>query len=362
MPAKKKKLEDAVEMPKADTAAETGEEVVGADEVGQPPEEGGSMQVNPSDENVPLEQGTAPAERRSVRNNDLLTISDQERGTTAEMNEAAKWNYLAGAVHRKSVLSGIMSGTEMLENGNLVATIDYEGIRIVIPVREMTLVEWPEDAPVPVQVRARLGEMLGATVDFIPAAVDIRNRAAIGSRKAAMLDRQKKYYASGRVKPGIRIACRVVGISRGRLVVEACGVETLISTNEVSYDWYADVADLHSVGDLLVGRVKEVSYDEATGRYSAQISIKAAHEDPRRENLKKLVPKSNYFGVVTGVNDGVIFVRLQAGANAKTKLYRTKEIPSIHDTVSFHVRRVDEDSGVAFGIITRIIKRHAKLR
>lgn len=62
------------------------------------------------------------------------------------------------------------------------------------------------------------------------------------------------------------------------------------------------------------------------------------------------------------MNDGVIFVRLQAGANAKTKLYRTKEIPSIHDTVSFHVRRVDEDSGVAFGIITRIIKRHAKLR
>lgn len=133
MPAKKKKLEDAVEMPKADTAAETGEEVVGADEVGQPPEEGGSMQVNPSDENVPLEQGTAPAERRSVRNNDLLTISDQERGTTAEMNEAAKWNYLAGAVHRKSVLSGIMSGTEMLENGNMVATIDYEGIQFVIP-------------------------------------------------------------------------------------------------------------------------------------------------------------------------------------------------------------------------------------
>ena len=44
------------------------------------------------------------------------------------------------------------------------------------------------------------------------------------------------------------------------------------------------------------------------------------------------------------------------------KLYHTKQIPSKLDTVSFQVRSVDEESGVAFGLITRIIRRHSKLR
>ena len=65
----------------------------------------------------------------------------------------------------------------------------------------MVLTEWPEEDPIPRSVRIQIGRMLGATIDFIPAAVDIRNRAAVGSRKAAMLQRQKRYYATGRVKP-----------------------------------------------------------------------------------------------------------------------------------------------------------------
>ena len=52
--------------------------------------------------------------------------------------------------------------------------------------------------------------------------------------------------------------------------------------------------------------------------------MKAAADNPDLANLRKLVPGSNYFGVVTGVHDRLIFVRLQAGVNAKTKLYRTK--------------------------------------
>lgn len=60
----------------------------------------------------------------------------------------------------------------------------------------MTLIEWPEDEPIPRSVRVQIGRMLGATIDFIPAGVDFKERVAIGSRKAAMLQRQKRYYAS----------------------------------------------------------------------------------------------------------------------------------------------------------------------
>lgn len=204
--------------------------------------------------------------------------------------------------------------------------------------------------------------MLGATIDFIPAAVDIRNRAAVGSRKAAMLQRQKRYYATGRVKPGILMACRVLGVGNNTMTVEACGVDTEIYARNVSWEWFSDIADLHSTGDLVVARVMDVSYNEERDVYSVNLSIKEASENPDWAALEKITPNSNYFGVVTGVKDRVFFVRLQVGVNAKTKLYRSIDMPSRLDTVSFRVTGVDEENGIALGFITRIIKRHTRLR
>ena len=119
---------------------------------------------------------------------------------------------------------------------------------------------------------------------------------------------------------------------------------------------------MYATGDLVVAKVLSVTKDEETGHYSVRLSLKAATENPDLPALRKLVPGCNYYGVVTGVRDRLIFVRLQAGVNAKTKLYYTKQIPSKLDTVSFQVRAVDEDTGVAFGLITRIVRRHARLR
>ena len=279
------------------------------------------------------------------------------------ISEEAKWGYLAGAVRRQQILTGIVSaGMTYTENGMPIVPIDFEGLCVKIPVREMTLIEWPEDEPIPRSVRVQIGRMLGATIDFIPAGVDFKERVAIGSRKAAMLQRQKRYYASGRVKPGILMACRVLTVGNNTMMVEACGVDTEIYARNVSWEWFSDIADLHSTGDLVVARVLDVTYNEQRDTYAVNLSIKDASENPDRAALEKIVPNSNYFGVVTGVKDRVFFVRLQAGVNAKTKLYRSIDMPSRLDTVSFRVTRVDEENGIALGFITRIIKRHTRLR
>ena len=65
---------------------------------------------------------------------------------------------------------------------------------------------------------------------------------------------------------------------------------------------------------------------------------------------------------IRGVKNGIFFVRLQSGVNAKTKIFRGQEYPCKQDTVSFRVTKLDEDSLVANGYITRIIKRHTRLR
>lgn len=305
----------------------------------------------------------APAAPRRQSSEDLLELNDQERGVTREDSEDAKWGYLAGAARRQQILTGIVSSDiSPTENGMPVVPVDFEGLCVKIPVREMVLNEWADDAPIPRDVRIQIGRMLGATIDFIPAAVDIKNRAAVGSRKAAMLQRQKRYYASGRVKPGILMACRVLAVGNNTMTVEACGVDTDIYARNVSWQWFSDITDLYATGDLVVARVMDVSHNPDRDTYSVSLSIKEASENPDRAALEKIVPNSNYFGVVTGVKDRVFFVRLQAGVNAKTKLFRSIDMPSRLDTVSFRVTGVDEESGIALGFITRIIKRHTRLR
>lgn len=307
---------------------------------------------------------TAPEARRATRiaSGDILEITDQERGFTPEDSEDVKWNYLRGALHRHMILTGVVSGVENGDGSNPIVVIDYEGIRILIPGHEMFMDDWPAGEAPPLNFRLRFGRMLGATIDFVPSGVDLKNRAAVGSRREAMKIRQARYYDTGRVKEDIRIACRVLGVAGHRIMVEALGVDTVIPASELSWEWFSDISDLYSTGDILVAGVQSVLKDEETGQYSVRLSVKKAMENPDLPNLRKMVPGSNYFGVVTNIRDRTMFIRLQAGVNAMTKNYRTKEPPGKFDTVSFLVRSVDEEVGVAFGVVTRIIKHHSKLR
>jgi ribosomal protein S1 len=306
----------------------------------------------------------APARerRRPAFDGNILYLSDEEIGITAEDSEDAKWNYLAGAARREQILTGTVSSVIPSEAGTPACAVDFEGMRVLIPFREMVLQEWPEAEIEPQPIRSLMERMLGATVDFLPVGVDVRNRAAVGSRKAAMLLRQKQYYDRGRVKPGILVSCRVLSVTSFVMTVEAIGVDSEIPARNISWGWFSEIGDLHSTGELVVAKVMDVKRDETTGRYSVDLSIKDATENSDKTAFMKLIPNSNYFGVVTGVNDGTFYVRLQCGVNARTRIYRSSEYPSKMDTVSFKVARLDEEHMIAHGLITRIIKRHTRLR
>ncbi len=300
-----------------------------------------------------------PTARPRQRDMNLLTLNDQERGFTREDSEEIKWNYLSAACRRKEILTGVVSSIESLENKAKVAVVDYQGVRILVPAKEMFNIECAEEE-LPLQYQIRMNKILGATIDFILLAVDVRGKAAVASRKQALQADIRKFYDTGRVQEGILIACRVTSVSNNVVTVDACGLETYIQGRNLSWKWLPDAADYFATGDLVVAKVLSVKKNEQ-GEYSIQLSIKDASENPDIEAAKKLVPNSTYFGTVTGVKDGVIFVRLQAGVNAKTKMYRC-ELPQRKDTVCFLVRRVDTDRAMALGLITRIIKKSSRLR
>lgn len=303
-----------------------------------------------------------PPEKPAVRAHDenILTISDQERGITREDSAEIKWNYLMTAWHRHHILTGVVSAIETMESGVKVCAVDYQGIRILIPAKEMFNMEISDGDALPTQIVIRLNRILGATVDFLLTGVDVKGHAAVASRKEALRINIARYFDTGRVKEGILLTCRVIGIANNSVTVEALGMETTIVGRDLSWQWLSDVADYFAAGDLIVARVMKLDKDD-TGEYNLKLSIREATDNPDYEAVGKLVQGSAYFGVVTGVKDNVIFVRLQAGVNAKTKKYMG-DPPMKNDTVSFMVTHVNVEHALALGFITRIVKKSNRLR
>ena len=77
-----------------------------------------------------------------------------------------------------------------------------------------------------------------------------------------------------------------------------------------------------------------------------------------QSNLDKCVLQGKYAGRVTDVRHGVVFIRLNNGVNAVAHTCYDRRMPGKKDDVSFAVTRLDEERGIAVGIITRIIKQN----
>ncbi len=369
MPTRKKQMdpEPAPELdsPVAEASAESEPSIESEPQPGSGSSPGPDLPVLPEPDIGPEQQAApepldapGPDQPSEQPREDLLRLNDQERGFTRDASEDDKWNYLAGAFRKHLLLTGVVAGIEMPESRNPICVIDYEGIRILIPGDEMFAGDWPTVDNVTLKHQLRLHRILGATVDFSIAGLDLKNKAAVGSRRAALLELQQRYYESGRVKEGILVACRVIGIAHNRITVEALGVDSEILGNEASWEWFSDISDLYGTGDIVVARVLAVEQDPETELYRVSLSIKAANDNPERKAIEKLKVGSNYFGTVTGVGDKLVFVRLQAGVNVKTVMHAMKEPPHKNDTVSLKVTRINPDTGTVYGIVTRVIKKN----
>ena len=72
--------------------------------------------------------------------------------------------------------------------------------------------------------------------------------------------------------------------------------------------------------------------------------------------VKKCIVQGKYIGKVTGLDQNVIYVRLNVGVNAIALAVHDRKAPTKRDEVSFVITRIDEDNGIAIGIITKVLK------
>lgn len=314
----------------------------------------------------------APA-KRTVRRRaaaaPILTIDARGEAETQENVEDTIWHEIHNAYRTRKMLTGYLGGVEQTDNGKTIAVVEYKGFRVIIPLKEMMInlgVDAATSAEYDELMRRQnkvLSNMLGAEIDFIVKGIDSKTRSVVASRKDAMLKKRQLFYlntdAAGmyRIYEGRVVQARVIAVAEKVIRVEVFGAECSILARDLSWDWIGDAHERFSIGDQILVRVLSVKR-ESLENISIKADVKSVSENQSHENLKKCRVQSKYAGKVTDVHKGVVYVRLTNGINAIAHSCYDRRLPGKKDDVSFAVTRIDEERGVAVGIITRIIKQN----
>lgn len=319
-----------------------------------------------------LSPSPSPAPRRTSRRPaaeaPVLTIEARSEVETAEEREDVIWHEIHNAYRTRRILMGQLCGIEQTDTGKTIAIADYKGFRIVIPLKEMMIQVGRSPsgqayADLMLRQNKILNNMLGAHIDFVVKGIDSKTRSVVASRQEAMLKKRQIFYldtdSSGmyRIYEGRIVQARIVAVAEKVIRVEIFGVECSIMARDLAWDWVGDAHERFSVGDEVLVRVLGVRRDSLE-EIGVKADIKSVTQNNNSENLKKCRIQSKYAGKVTDVHKGVVYVRLSNGVNAVAHSCYDQRMPGKKDDVSFAVTRIDDERGVAVGIITRIIRQN----
>lgn len=298
----------------------------------------------------------------------ILTIENRGEVETAETREDTVWHEIHNAYRTRRILTGQLGGIEQTDTGKTIAIVDYKGFRIVIPLKEMMInlgrsPSGQEYTELMLRQNKILGNMLGAEIDFIVRGIDSKSRSVVASRREAMLKKRQIFYLDTdasdmyRIYDGRIVQARVIAVAEKVIRVEVFGVECSIMARDLAWDWIGDAHERFSVGDQVLVRILNVRRDSLED-IGIRADIKSVSQNTNHENLKKCRIQSKYAGKVTDVHKGVVYIRLSNGVNAVAHSCYDYRTPGKKDDVSFAVTRIDEERGVAVGIITRIIRQN----
>jgi len=118
-----------------------------------------------------------------------------------------------------------------------------------------------------------------------------------------------------------------------------------------------DAHERFSVGDEILVRILSVERNDVED-IKITADARSVTENTSAENLKKCRIQGKYAGQVTDVHKGIVFIRLRGGVNAVAHACFDRKTPGKKDDVSFVVTHIDDEQGVAMGIITCVIRQN----
>lgn len=302
------------------------------------------------------------------RDDRILTIDVHDEVLTEEDQAKIAWHEIRNSYIAQQILTGSLDSMEMTPSGFLVAVAHYKDYRIVIPLKEMLMLpdQWPtrrERARAMEELPRVINTRMGSEIDFIVKGIDPHDNSVVASRKAAMLQKRQSFYMDRAdtgmplIYPGRIVQARVVAVLEKMVRVEVFGVETTIRAADISWGWIGNAADEYYVGKRILVRVLSINRPNVWD-ISIKADIRSVSKNNNLDNLHKCKPQNKYVGRVTDNYGGAVYIRLSNGANAIAHTCRDPRRPGRKDDVNFVVTKLDEEQGVALGIITRIIRQN----
>ena len=303
-----------------------------------------------------------------ARRERILTIDAKDEVQTEAEREATIWHEVQNAYRTRRILTGTLDGIEHTESGLTIAVVNYKGFRVAIPIKQMMLQvgrmpTGEEYMDLMEQLSRVLNARLGSEIDFIVKGIENKSRSIVASRKDAMLKKRQTFYmdtdelGEPMIYEGRVVQARVVAVAEKIIRVEVFGVECSIRAQGLSWEWIGNARDHFFVGDRILVRILKIERPDVEN-ITITADVRSVSSTNNIDNLQKIIPQSRYAGRVTEVRNGVIYIRLNNGVNAIAHSCYDRRTPGKKDDISFHVTRIDEEMGVAVGIITRIIKQN----
>ena len=299
--------------------------------------------------------------------NNILTIEAGAKVSTEDTQAEIAWHEIQNAYITRRIVTGTLSGIEYSEISQYYAVADFNGFRVVIPLKEMFF-DFPanlhgDDYKAAVTTYNKLmNSMLGAKIDFIVKGIDSKSKSIVASRREAMYKKRQTFYMETdkngmfRIYEDRIVQARVIAVAEKAIRVEIFGVDCSIPVKDLSWDWIGDARERFSIGDEILLRIKEVKRDNIK---DLNVSADARSvTDNRTANLELCKIYGKYAGRVTDTHKGVVYIRLNNGVNAIAHTCLDRRMPGKKDDVSFAVTTLDKDKGIALGVITRIIKQN----
>ena len=295
--------------------------------------------------------------RRRARGLDSYGRVIFERGDSGQH----ELSMLTAARNARRILSTTIDGIDT-DGNTLPRVVFYVGtVKVLIPFAEMGMDLNPNEIE-PWQAAGIIDSMLGAKIDYMVRGVDVKNRIAGASRRAAMLLRRRTILNARqddgfRIKVGTIATARVLQVYRASMLVEVYGYQTYIRRNAASNLWVNDIREFAQVGDEKQVQVVELERDPGTGEAThLAVSIRGADDTPQAE----LRTGNTYTGNITGFSDTAYFVRVMGvpmEVRCPINSNEVMEVMGAGDFVKFMVRGVYD--GRPTGSIRKIIKKAA---
>jgi len=295
---------------------------------------------------------------QSVNENRVLKIVRREELSTEHDLVKTTLHELSNSRVTGTILSGKIAGVEKIKN-NYIAIVYYKGVKVIIPDKEMELPLNRDTSNIAIQ--RMLNSMVSSEIDFIVRGIDDESETAVASRKSAMRKKRRMFYfptdVDARIDIGKLVQARILSVREKSMIIEAFGVQYILPASEVDYTYITNLRDTYFVGDKVIVRINEIKYEDDFV-VTIKADIKSTKKDNSLQKLLSLNIRSSYLGTITDIRHGTIYVLLTCGVNAIAHDCTDRKTPTKGDEISFLVKQLNNDSRLAIGIITKIVRQN----